>query len=58
MTNKHIVDFRYCLECKHAKVIDTDEPCNECLTSPVNENSRKPIHFVATRAVKEFAKKD
>ena len=24
---------------------DDLEPCNECLTNPVNENSKKPINF-------------
>lgn len=54
---EHIVDYAYCLQCKHVKVVDTEDPCNECLTTPVNINSRKPINFAPARAVKNFAKK-
>lgn len=41
-----IVEFdKYCKLCKNVKLLETDDPCNECLTSPVNINSRKPILF-------------
>lgn len=37
----------YCKKCKFKDVDDTkgEEPCNECLSTPVNENSEKPICF-------------
>ena len=45
-TENKIVDFeKYCPLCKNAKVIETEDPCNECLTTPVNIYSRKPIMF-------------
>ena len=44
--NEHLVDFnQYCCQCKHQKVSDTTDPCDTCLTSPTNVNSRKPILF-------------
>ena len=46
-----IVDFeKYCKTCKHAH-LEADEngnmpePCNGCLTEPVNENSQKPVMY-------------
>ena len=40
------VEFdKYCKNCKHKKVKQDEEPCNECLSSPVNEHSIKPIKF-------------
>lgn len=35
----------YCKKCIHEKVIETEDPCNECLTRGWNENSHKPIKF-------------
>lgn len=35
----------YCHICKHKDVKETDDPCNECLTEPVNEYSHKPVRF-------------
>ena len=41
------VDFEYCNTCKFKNVKDEkgEEPCNECLTEPVNLNSNKPIKY-------------
>lgn len=45
-TKYKIVEFdKYCDNCKHKDLNDDLEPCNECLTNPVNENSKKPINF-------------
>lgn len=35
----------YCKTCKFQKIKETDEPCNECLTNPVNIDSRKPTRY-------------
>lgn len=35
----------YCNKCKHSELPGTEEPCEECLTSPVNVNSKKPIKY-------------
>ena len=40
------VDYAtYCPKCKNFKVLETDEPCNGCLTEYVREGSKKPVKF-------------
>lgn len=36
---------QYCPTCKHEKLEETKDPCNECLGAPYNLNSRKPINW-------------
>lgn len=41
-----IVNFDiYCKTCKHKGVLETEDPCNECLTNPANEDSHKPVNY-------------
>lgn len=41
-----IVDFeKYCPLCKYSDQEEYKEPCDTCLTYPVNEDSRKPVEF-------------
>lgn len=41
-----IIDFdKYCKTCKHCDVVGYEDPCNDCLDNPVNNNSKKPIHY-------------
>lgn len=43
---KKIVEFvEYCPKCEYINVEATEDPCNECLNHPVNEDSHKPINF-------------
>ena len=43
---KKIVKFNeYCNRCVHKDVKETEDPCNECLNNPSNEDSRSPIYF-------------
>ena len=35
----------YCPKCKYSELKDSDDPCNECLTEPINFASVKPIKF-------------
>ena len=43
---KVIVDFAaYCPKCKHYKLAEYKDPCNECLSTPVNDNSMKTINY-------------
>lgn len=45
-TETKFVDFKeYCPKCKNWECLAGEDPCNECLTTPVNINSRKPINF-------------
>lgn len=44
--NVHIVEFElYCKTCKHKDAPSEEDPCDECLGSPVREFSRKPINY-------------
>lgn len=36
---------QYCASCKHAKVAEEKEPCNDCLARPCNDDSHKPVYF-------------
>ncbi len=38
------VDFeKYCKICKHEKLDEYKDPCNECLESGMNEGTEKPV---------------
>lgn len=41
-----IVDFsEHCYTCKHIHLNEDEEPCRECLDSPTNVYSEKPIKW-------------
>ena len=43
-----LVDFeKYCKFCKFKDVDDTkgENPCNDCLNNPANEDSTRPVNF-------------
>ena len=42
---KHVEFNKYCQTCIHRKTEETEEPCNECLTNPVNLYSHKPVKY-------------
>lgn len=42
------VEFEnYCKDCKYYDIKDTEgkEPCNECLSNPINLYSKKPVKY-------------
>lgn len=44
--NQKIVEYdEWCAKCKHILAKDSDDPCNECLNTPVNQGSKKPINY-------------
>lgn len=46
MEHPHIVEYdKYCDSCKYKDTKSTEDPCDECLGSPVREASRKPINY-------------
>lgn len=55
MENKlKMVDFNWaCKRCIHKDLPGELEPCNECLTYPVNENSKKPRCYIPMEKYKE-----
>ncbi len=38
----------YCPECDNKDIPGDQEPCNECLTNPVNAFSHKPVNYKGT----------
>ena len=42
---KEVYFNQYCPKCKHEKLPETDDICNDCMTEPVNLNSHKPVKF-------------
>ena len=41
-----MVDFdKYCSKCIYEKVKETEDPCNDCLTEPMNVDSNIPVCF-------------
>jgi hypothetical protein len=46
-SNQEVYFHQYCKTCKHWKENDKglDEPCNECLSNPINVNSHKPVKY-------------
>ena len=46
LSSEKFVDFdKYCRDCEHEALDSTEDPCDECLSHPVNEYSHKPINF-------------
>ena len=45
-----IVEYhQYCKDCKYRDVYANDEPCEECLSNPVNINTHKPVMYEEKR---------
>lgn len=46
MNEQKIVDFNeYCSKCEYYKKKENEEPCDDCLSNPVNSYSHKPVDF-------------
>ena len=52
--NKIVRFDKYCKDCEYSDLDEAYDPCNECLYSPANQNSQKPINFKE----KDINKKD
>lgn len=35
----------YCPSCVNKDLPEVEDPCNECLTNPCNEDSHKPVRY-------------
>ena len=47
LNKEKIVDFcEYCGCCIHEKCDEHEDPCDECLSNPVNIWSHKPVKFI------------
>lgn len=47
MADKEAYFYMYCPRCSYYSLPETDDPCDECLAQPVNEDSHKPLYFKA-----------
>jgi len=48
------VDYHeYCQKCLFKRKPQDEEPCNECLYNPGNEDSRKPVMFKEKLSIKK-----
>lgn len=55
--NKFVEFDKYCDMCEYKDCNEGDEPCNSCLSEPVNEYSCKPVCFKDKEANKEIVEK-
>ena len=40
------VEFdKYCKTCEHQNLKESKDPCHECLGTPINVGSKKPINY-------------
>lgn len=54
----HFVDYAtWCPSCKYEKQPDSEDPCNDCLSDPVNVESRKPVCWEANDETSNVLKK-
>ena len=52
-SKQKIVDYyKYCKTCKHKNKAENEDPCWDCLTIPVNEDSHKPINYEEKKSKK------
>lgn len=42
---KEVYFDEWCDKCKYSNTEETEDPCNECLGQPWNEDSHKPIKW-------------
>lgn len=42
---KEVYFHEYCEICKHRDVKNTEEPCDTCLSEPINWNTHRPVKY-------------
>lgn len=42
---KEVYFGEYCKTCMHCDKAETDDPCDDCLSEPVNVYSHKPVKY-------------
>lgn len=43
--DKEAYYYKYCKTCKNKNLPEDDDPCNECLSEPMNQGSHKPTRW-------------
>lgn len=44
-SDKIVNYYDWCPVCMYLNVDESDDPCHECLSTPVNQDSRRPVKF-------------
>ncbi len=47
----------YCRTCKHKDTPQADDPCDECLSTPMNDGSVKPVNYMEARKRRDNEKR-
>lgn len=42
---KEVYFNEYCESCEHCDLEESEDPCHDCLSTPMNINSHKPVHW-------------
>jgi hypothetical protein len=42
---KEVYFGQYCKTCKHNELEENKDPCDECLSEPINLHSHKPVKW-------------
>lgn len=42
---KEVHFHEYCKSCRHKQVDSNTEPCEECLSEPINLNTHRPVKY-------------
>lgn len=43
---EHFVEFdRYCYRCQYATITEDARPCCDCISTPLNYGTHKPVYF-------------
>lgn len=45
MSEKEVYYHQYCPTCLYYGKAESEDPCDECLSQPVNEDSHKPYYY-------------
>lgn len=49
-----IVEYhKYCKTCLYRYCPQDEQPCDECLSNPVNQNSKMPVKYKRDEKIKE-----
>lgn len=43
--DKEVYFNQYCSTCKYKDLLESEDPCDECLEYPVNTDSHKPVNY-------------
>lgn len=43
--HKEVYFNKYCKTCAYSESKESDDPCDECLATPMNEYSHKPVMY-------------